>query len=319
LNSRATQILFLLSICLFSFQLVAQDLEPRLLSAVPIKGNFAIASYGYSSGNILIDNTLPIEDLNAKLNIIVLAYARSFKLFNKLTKFDVIVPYSNGEFEAVVSNIDTSTSRNGFGDPLLRLSMILVGTPPADISGFFKQEQKKFKLGVSVRLRPPLGQYDPTKLINLGANRWGIKLGLAGSYTIRKKLILEAHLISWFFTKNKAFFNGNTIQQEPLLSAQIHVSYVFKPGIWLAVSAGRNALGQTIVNGVEKEELQSNSRLGAAFGYRINKSHGLKMSFTSGFSTRIGSDFDTLLLAYQFMWFDKKNDRLKYTAVTKKL
>ncbi len=91
----------------------SQDLEPRLLSAIPTGGNFAIASYGYSSGNILVDNTLPIEDLDARLNNIVLAYARSFKLFNRLTKFDVIAPYSLGDFEGLVSSIDSTTSRSG--------------------------------------------------------------------------------------------------------------------------------------------------------------------------------------------------------------
>ena len=187
-------------VSLFIIDSAAQDLEPRFLSAIPTGGNFAIASYGYSTGNILIDNSLPIEDLNANLNNLV----------------------------------------------------------------------------------------------------------IAGSYTIKNKLILEGHLISWFFTKNKEFFNRNAIQQKPLISAQIHASYLFKPGIWLAVSFGRSGMGETIVNGIEKNDLQKNSRFGAAFAYRINKNHALKIAYTSGVSTRYGADFNTILLAYQFMWFDKK-------------
>ena len=283
----------------------AQDLEPRFLSAIPTGGNFAIASYGYSSGNILLDNSLPIEDLEAKLNSAVFGYARSFKLFNKLTKFDVIAPYSFGTFTGTVSDIDSSTTRNGFGDPLIRLSMILIGAKPLGVSEFMKYEQKKFNLGVTVRLRLPLGQYDPTKLLNLGANRWAIKTGLAASYTIRKKLILEGHLNSWFFTENKEFWNGNSIRQKPLLSSQLHVTYVFKPGIWVAASIGRTAMGETIVNDIEKNDLQNNSRYGAAFAYRFNKHNALKIGFSSGVSTRYGANFTTVLLAYQFMWFDK--------------
>lgn len=296
--SIALNILLALTACLFVIDSAAQDLEPRFLSAIPSGGNFAIASYGYSTGNILVDNSLPIEDLNANLNNLVIAYARSFKLFNRLTKFDVIVPYSFANFEGVVSNIDSSTTRNGFGDPLFRISMVLIGGQAMGFSEFFKHEQKKFKLGVFVRVRPPMGQYDPTKLLNLGANRWAFKLGIAGSYTIKKKLILEGHLASWFFTKNKEFFNRNAIQQKPLISAQIHSSYIFKPGIWLAVSFGRSGMGETIVNGIEKNDLQKNSRFGAAFAYRINKNHALKIAYTSGVSTRYGADFNTILLAY---------------------
>ena len=299
----------LLIIAFLSLQrLKAQDLEPRFLSAMPTGGNFVIASYGYSSGNILVDNSLPIEDLNAKLNSLVVGYARSFKLFKQLAKFDIIVPYSFGKFEGLVSQIDSSTSRTGFADPMIRLSIILVGGRAMGLSEFFKSEQKKFKLGLSFRLRAPLGQYDPTKFINLSANRWAFKGAIAASYTIKKKLTFEGHLISWFFTENKEFYNGNTIDQKPLLAAHIHISYVIRPGIWLAVSAGTSGLGETIVNGVEQNDLQRNSRYGAAFAYRISKHHALKIAFTSGISTRYGADFNTVLLAYQFMWFDKSKN-----------
>ncbi len=283
----------------------AQDLEPRFLSSMPTGGNFAIASYGYSNGNILLDNALPIEDIESQLNNIVVGYARSFRLFNRLAKFDVVIPFSFASFTGVVSNVDSATSRTGFGDPLLRISLIIIGDRAMGVREFMKHEPKKFKLAVSFRLRPPIGQYDPSKLINLGANRWAFKGSIAASYTIKKKLTFEGHLISWFFTKNKEFFNGNTIYQKPLVAAQLHISYVLKPGIWLAFSGGTSGLGETVVNGVERDDLQNNSRFGAAFAYRINKNHALKIAYTNGISTRYGADFTTLLIAYQFMWFDK--------------
>ncbi|MCD4731978.1 MAG: hypothetical protein K8R74_15335 [Bacteroidales bacterium] len=65
-------------------------------------------------------------------------------------------------------------------------------------------------------------------------------------------------------------------------------------------------MGETKVNGVEQDNLQRNSRYGAAFAYRLNKHNSLKLAFSSGISTRYGANFNTLLLAYQFMWFDKK-------------
>ena len=308
MNFKLLMILFILALGFFGTVVDAQDLEPRSLSAIPTGGNFAIASYGYSNGNILVDNSLPIEDLNARLNNFVFAYARSFKLLSRLAKFDVITPYSFGSFTGSVSDIDSVTSRNGLADPLVRLSIVLIGAKPLSLSEFPKQEYKKFKLGVFFRFRAPIGQYDKTKFINLGANRWAFKLGLGGSYTFWKKLILEVHLNSWYFTKNNEFFNGNTIEQKPLVSAQLHATYVLKPGVWLAVSAGRSGMGETIVNGIEKDDLQQNSRFGAAFAYRIKKHHALKVAFTSGISTRYGANFTTVLLAYQFMWFDKSKE-----------
>jgi len=289
-----------------SLMVTAQDLEPRSLSNIPIKGNFAVASYAYSEGNILVDNTLPIEDLNASLNNFVFAYARSFKLFNKLAKVDVILPYSVGEFSGKVTDIDSSTYRNGFGDPAVRLSLILIGAKPLSGADFMKQEQQKFKLGVSLRIRPPLGQYDSSKLINLGANRWAAKFGFAASYDLNKKWILESQYNTWFFTKNNSFFNGNTTQQKPLTTLQVHVTHIFKPGIWASVSYGLSRLGETVVNDIDKNDPQNSSRFGAAFAHRLGKKSSIKFAFTSGITARYGADFNTFALAYQFMWFDKK-------------
>ncbi len=104
--------------------MLSQDLEPGFLSAMPIGGNIGIASYGFSQGEILLDNTLPIEDLNSKMSIIGLGYFRSFKLFNRLAKFDIVAPYAIGDYEALLEGEQASTTKNGFGDPLLRISMI---------------------------------------------------------------------------------------------------------------------------------------------------------------------------------------------------
>ena len=302
----------LLSLSRFSFKLIAQDLEPRFLSSIPIGTNVAIASYGYSKGNILLDNSAPIEDLNATLNNAVFAYARSFKLFNKLTKFDVVAPYSFAEFKGALNQIDTSTTRNGFGDPLLRVSMLLIGSPPLKPAEFVKHEKEKFKLGVFFRVRVPVGQYDSNKLINLGTNRWAFKVGVAGSYTVKKKLIFEAHLNSWLFTKNNDFFGGGSSFQKPIYGAQFHTGYIFKPGVWIAGSIGKTIGGKIEINNVEQEIDVDNNRYGLTFAYRIYKQHTLKAVYTDGFSTRAGSDFNTFLLVYQFVWFDKnksnKND-----------
>lgn len=295
----------LLTIILFGTSLHAQDLEPRFLSNMPTGTNVLVASYAFSSGNIMLDNTLPIEDLNSKLNSFVFGYVRSFKMLNKPAKFDIIVPTTFSKFDGIYENEGASVSRNGFGDPTLRLSMILLGAEALKPSEFFKQEAKKFKLGTLLRVRVPLGQYDSSKLINLGTNRYSLKTGFAGSYTFQKKMVWEFHLNTWFFSENKEFFNGNTIKQKPLLAAQTHLTYEFKPGIWAALSFGHSTFGETIVNGVEKDDIQNNSRLGVAFAFRLNKQSALKIAATTGVTTRYGSDFTTFLLAYQFLWFDK--------------
>lgn len=287
------------------YSIRAQDLEPGFLSAIPIGGNIGIASYGFSQGEILLDNTLPIEDLNSKMSVIGLGYFRSFKLFNRLAKFDAVVPYAVGDYSALLEGEEASTTKNGFGDPLFRISMILVGVDPLRPQQFFKQKQKNFKLGFALRMKVPIGQYEPEKLINLGGNRWALKTAIAASYTFKEKLVLESHFSTWFFGDNNNFFGGVVSEQRPLLGLQAHATYIFKPGIWLALSVGGVRGGETIINGVEQSRLKNN-RYGAAFAYRLNNKNSLKAAYTNGLFTLSGADFNTFLIAYQFIWFDKK-------------
>ncbi len=298
-------VLSCLGLGIFQTTVHAQDLEPGYMSALPIGGNIAIVSTGFSHGNILLDNTLPVEGLEAKMFNVVMGYFRSFKLFNRLTKIDVVIPFAYADFNALVEGVPQSATRTGLGDPMFRFSMILIGVKPLKPQEYFKQEQQKFKLGVAFRIKAPLGQYNPAKLINLGANRWVLKTGIGASYTIKKKLVFEAQLNGMFFGVNDDFFGGNRSEQEPMLEGQFHATYIFKPGVWFAASFGAIDGGLIKVNGEEKTST-NNNRYGLTFAYRIKKQHSLKAAYSNGFITRSGTDFDTYLIGYQFLWFDKK-------------
>ncbi len=284
----------------------SQDLEPRLLSEMPIAGNIAVVNYGHSAGNILVDNVLPVEDLTANLNNLVFAYVRSFKLFNKLTKIDAVIPYSLGKYDAIVNGDETQVSRNGLADSQIRISMILLGVEPLKPQDYFKHVQKKFRLGVNFRVKVPIGAYNSSHALNVGTNRWAFQTGLGASYTIMKKIIIEGHLNSWFFTENSNFFNGNTTQQKPLFGIQFHAAYIFKPSLWAAISVGKTTGGKLEINDVLQEIPQKNSRIGATFAYKFNKHNGLKIAYTNGFTTRTGADFNSIILGYSYVWFDKK-------------
>lgn len=284
--------------------LPAQDLEPRFLSMIPVKGNFLLASYAYSSGNILLDDALPVEDLDASIHSLVAAYARSFSLFGKLAKFDAVLPYSYGNWEGMVNQLDSSTTRLGFGDPQLRVSLMLIGGPALIPAEYAEHESKKFKLGLQFRVRPPLGQYHPDKLINLGLNRWTFKIGVGASYQIQK-FILEASAATWIFTANQEFFGGNKLEQHPLGTMQVHGTYVFKRGLWLAASFGGSLFGEVSLNDEEYKNSQGNTRFGLTAALPIKKGSGIKIAYSSGVSTRYGANFNSIILAYQKMWFSK--------------
>ena len=298
-------LIFFLFIILLYSNSTAQSLEPRHLSDIPVKGNFVFASYGYSKGDILLDPASPVQDLESDLHSVVFAYLRSFKLFNRLAKIDAVVPYAMANFKGLLNGEAASTYRSGFGDPMLRFSIIIIGSEPLVLKDFAKYEPKKFKFGVGLRITPPIGQYDSTKLINLGTNRWTFKMGIGASYIFLRKFILEGQIKSWFFTDNNNFYNGSTISQTPLFSGQIHLTYIFKPGVWISGSLGQTNEGTTYINEVKQEKTTTNTKYGLTFSYRVAKGNSLKIAFTNGVPNQYAIDYTSLIVAYTFLWFDK--------------
>src|SRR5262245_46659909 len=71
----------------------AQDMEPRAYSKTPVGMNFAVAGYAYSEGGLATDPAVPLEDAHLEIHAALVAYARSFGLFGKSCKADVVLPY----------------------------------------------------------------------------------------------------------------------------------------------------------------------------------------------------------------------------------
>jgi len=279
--------------------LEAQDLEPRAFSPAPVSVNFAALGYGYSFGNVLLDPAIPIEDGKGRVHSLTGAYVRTFSLLGMSAKADALVPLAFGDWEGVLAGRDTSRSASGLGDPSVRLSVNFVGAPALAIPRFLTYRQGTI-VGASLRVVVPLGQYDEDRLINLGSHRWTFipRVGVSrrlGRWTV------EGMVAAWLFTTNTSFLGG-TLEQDPLWSAQGSASYVFDSGAWIAVNAGWGSGGRTTVNGVRGSERQENARFGASLAYPLTRRASLKLTWVSGISTRLGADFDTVVLVYQHRW-----------------
>jgi hypothetical protein len=60
--------------------------------------------------------------------------------------------------------------------------------------------------------------------------------------------------------------------------------------------------GRTEVDGVTSDDLQRNSRLGATLALPLNRHNSIKLYASTGISTRTGSDFDLIGIAWQYRW-----------------
>ena len=210
----------------------AQQLEPRAYSLSPVGTNFLGTAYFYSSGGAVLDPSVPIENIQARVHTAVPFYGRTFGLFGRLANVSIIAPFAYAVVEGDVQEARKSVDRTGFGDPAVRLAVNLIGGP-----ALTPQEFRAFKpettLGASITVIAPFGQYDSAKLINLGTNRWAFRpeLGLscpAGPWDF------ELYAGVWLFTANNDFFGGQVRRQDPLVSLQTHIVYTIRPRMWAA-------------------------------------------------------------------------------------
>jgi hypothetical protein len=281
----------------------AQEIEPRAYSPSPNGVNFLVFVAGHSEGGVLTDPALPVTDIEAKINAFVAGYGRTFSMFGRSANFAVAVPQIAVDASGNVGEQRTTVSRNGVGDTKIRVAVNLIGGPSMTPQEFAQREPRT-TLGFSATLNVPTGEYMPDKLVNIGTNRWAFKTELGLTHPIGKWL-LEAYAGAWFFDENDNFFGGQLREQDPLASVQAHVSYTFKPRMWVALNTTYYQGGQTTVNGNINHDRQSNSRAGITFSMPVGQKYSLKFNWSRGATTRIGSSFTSYGVGLQYAWMDR--------------
>jgi len=292
--------LLALAFLLGAGRLAAQELEPGLYQNAPVGINVAIAGVVFSTGNVLVDSSVPIEDGHARLAILGLGYLRTLRLFDHLAKFDAQLPLAWSRFTGVVNGELRTRDPNGLADPRVRLSVNLFGSPALDLPDFGKYRQRTI-VGVGLQVALPLGQYDPDRLVNLGSNRWSFRPEIGVSHA-HGRLVLELASGAWLFTENAEYFGGKTLTQRPLYFVKANGIYAIRRGVWTSLSYGRANGGETLVNGAIASSLQRNDRVSAAFAFPAGRKGGIKVTYLNGLSTRLGADFDSIGIAYQYSW-----------------
>ena len=278
----------------------AQDLEPRVYSNTPTGMNFLLVGYQYSEGALLFDPSLPVTDANADVNMGLLAYVHSFGVRGNSAKSGMLLPYADLSATGYLDGDFRTRDTTGIADPAFLFTINFLGAPALAMEEFknFKQDTI---VGFTFKVTAPWGVYDSDKLLNIGTNRWSFKPEFGISQAI-KRGTLEAAAAATFYTDNDDFNNGQTREQETIYSLQGHVVYSFPKHIWLAVSATYFSGGRTTIDGVTRDDLQQNWRTGFTLALPINLHQSIKLFGNSGVSTRTGTDYDSLGIAWQYRW-----------------
>jgi hypothetical protein len=283
-----------------STALSAQELVPGAYTAAPVGVNLVTLSAAYNSGDLSFDPSLPIEDASARISAGSIGYARTFGLFGRAANITLIAPYLVGDLEGLYVGEQTSVKRSGRADAVIRFGVNLLGAPAMDLEAFRGHRQRTL-LGASLLVRAPTGEYDSSKVINIGTNRWGFKPEI-GVVHVVGKWGFDAYLGGWFFSDNTDFYGGKTRIQDPILSTEAHARYFVSSKVWASLDANFWRGGRTTVEGVGNDDLQRNARVGLTLAWQVAPRHGLRFAASRGAITRIGGDFTSIGVSYGYSW-----------------
>ena len=277
-----------------------QELEPRAYSVSPVGLNFALASYSYPSGDVELDPSAQIDDVNVHLHVLTLGYFRSLDFFGRSANIGAVFPYTDGTLEGTFFGNFRTLHRSGLRDPAMRFSVNLYGAPAMDLKQFSRYRQKS-NLGASLTVVAPLGQYDGNTLINLGSNRWAFKPEIGFSRGIHEKWILEGDAGAWLYTANHNFL-GTTQTQAPIVTLQLHAVYTVRPRLWFSLDGNFYDGGRTTVGTTQNVDLRRGSRIGLTAAVPIARRQALKFAYARWVYATVGAKFNVFTVAYQFTW-----------------
>ncbi len=278
----------------------AQELEPRAYSAAPVGTRFALVGYTRLRGPVLPDPSVPITDLTARVDGLSLGYARFFDALGRTANVAVVLPYLNADFKGEIGETTHEAHRAGIGDLRLRGAINLFGQPALTPAAFL-QHPDVLSGGASLSVVVPTGQYEGSRLINIGTNRWAFKPELGLAYPLGN-WFAEVAAGVWSFTENEEFFGGHRRSQEPLAVYQLHAGYYFRRGTWLALDFGRYIGGRTSVDGAPKDDEQHNSRIGFVLSLPVAAGWSAKLGYSKGTVVRAGGDYSIASAALQYRW-----------------
>jgi len=302
------QLVLTISVAVCSSQVQGQELSPRAYFISPVSSNAVTLIGSFYTGGVNFNGTVPITGATGTYGISIFSYYHSFDILGRSANVTGLLPYAVGHFQGSVLGSQMAIYRSGLMDTSLRVSVNLKGGPAMPPPRYAKWKQTLL-LGASLKVIAPTGQYDSTKLVNWGINRWAFKPDFGYSQRWGRTM-LDAYGGAWLYTRNPASYSipvPKPQTETPIGAFEGHLSYDVKPSLWLSLDGNLWFGGVTSLNGIQNlKTRQTGSRFGITGSYRLSKHQTLKVSYSNGIYLLFGGNYQNVSVAWQYSWVGKQ-------------
>jgi hypothetical protein len=290
---------------------------PQALAQVPARFYWKTLSDGNAVPlivNSISGNTNPFDPAHTvapggsvDATLALAGYAHTFSLFDRAAMAAILLPMGRVSGEVTTAGRTFNQSANGFGDPMLEFDINVIGPPAQKNIPDALRYEPGFSVDLLADLAVPIGEYDSSRPLNLGQNRWYGRVGAPivwqlGPWVPGRRTTLEFLPAVWFFGTNNDYV-GQTLKTDPMFQLDAHLTRDFTEHFWGALDAAWYNGGQASINGVAGKKL-NNLGFGLTLGYTINDNLNLTVGYKSTVNDSAPGDLrmDAFMVTLVFGW-----------------
>ena len=292
----------LLIICIISINfslknVLAQGDGPRAWMLGPTNLFGIDAKWINLKQNIVPSGSIFIPEADLKVNVFPTTFLYTFGLGGRYAMIQGNFAPGNVTGTVDLSKYglakQQSVSNSGFSDGFVSFRIGLIGAPALNIGQFLKKKpgfsmMGMFRTWYSGTYESSVNINEPSKLINMGTNRWTFELGLpmAIPFGGNKKMPFWWETVPSveFYTTNTnpsiTSFGAKETSQQALLNWENHITKNITPKFWAGIDFRVQLGGASIVD----DSVKSDTKLnifggGVSMGYQVLPFLSLKGSY----------------------------------------
>ena len=246
----------------------AADDGPRMYWNAPVGTNILQAYFWTASGNFNSPEQTTAYDLfDTDINIGVLGYNRILDIGGHSAIATAVI--TGGKVTGHYSG-DPLDASSGLGDLYLQGVINLFGAEALSTEEFASYKQDTV-LSLLIGITAPTGAYKGDQDLNLGMNRWNIRVGLPfmvtlGDWIPGEITTLEILPSVWFYGDN----NDIKFSQDPMYTLEAHITRDITTSIFVSLDYFVQRVGDSFTDGLQTGNANTSDSLGATVGYMIN-------------------------------------------------